>query len=122
MTSREEVGFDGGAEGGGGEARGEVAGEGVPPEEGGGKAGEEEERGGVSVGEAEGVVGGSGDGAGGAPVEVGQCALVLLSQRDNLPKGGVYPPGIIFGPTDLQERLQQNGISFDVISESTISS
>ncbi|KAL5167388.1 Pentatricopeptide repeat-containing protein [Glycine soja] len=91
----EEVGFDGGAEGGGGEARGEVAGEGVPPEE---------------VGYLT------------TPIILIQCALVLLSQRDNLPKGGVYPPGIIFGPTDLQERLQQNGISFDVISESTISS
>ncbi|XP_019456839.1 PREDICTED: probable mitochondrial saccharopine dehydrogenase-like oxidoreductase At5g39410 isoform X2 [Lupinus angustifolius] len=51
-----------------------------------------------------------------------QCALVLLSRRNDLPKGGAYPPGIIFGPTDLQERLQQNGISFDIISKSSISS
>ncbi|KAL2329918.1 hypothetical protein Fmac_017499 [Flemingia macrophylla] len=56
------------------------------------------------------------------PIILIQCALVLLSQRNNLPKGGVYPPGIIFGPTDLQERLQQNGISFDIISKSNISS
>ncbi|KAK7316318.1 hypothetical protein VNO77_35268 [Canavalia gladiata] len=56
------------------------------------------------------------------PIILIQCALVLHSQRNNLPKGGVYPPGIIFGPTDLQERLQQNGISFDVISKSTLSS
>lgn len=56
------------------------------------------------------------------PIILIQCALILLSQRENLPKGGVYPPGIIFGPTDLQERLQQNGISFDVISKSNISS
>ncbi|KAK4744000.1 hypothetical protein SAY87_010312 [Trapa incisa] len=46
-----------------------------------------------------------------------QCGLTLLSQRDNLPKGGTFPPGIVFGPTDLQERLQKNGISFDVISK-----
>ncbi|CAL0314746.1 unnamed protein product [Lupinus luteus] len=51
-----------------------------------------------------------------------QCAIIVLSQRNNLPKGGTYPPGIIFGATDLQERLQRNGISFDVISKSTISS
>ncbi|OIW05402.1 hypothetical protein TanjilG_28867 [Lupinus angustifolius] len=51
-----------------------------------------------------------------------QCALIVLSQRNNLPKGGTYPPGIIFGPTDLQQRLQRNGISFDVISKTTISS
>ncbi|KAK1438908.1 hypothetical protein QVD17_04720 [Tagetes erecta] len=46
-----------------------------------------------------------------------QCALIVLKQRRDLPKGGVYTPGIIFGPTDLQERLQENGISFDIISK-----
>lgn len=56
------------------------------------------------------------------PIILIQCALIVLSQRDNLPKGGVYTPGIVFGPTDLQERLQSNGISFDVISKSSISS
>ncbi|TKY50214.1 mitochondrial saccharopine dehydrogenase oxidoreductase [Spatholobus suberectus] len=56
------------------------------------------------------------------PIILVQCALILHSQRNNLPKGGVYPPGIVFGPTDLQERLQQNGISFDVISKSSLSS
>ncbi|CAK8540681.1 unnamed protein product [Lathyrus sativus] len=56
------------------------------------------------------------------PIILVQCALILLSQRKNLPKGGVYSPGIVFGPTDLQQKLQQNGISFDVISKSTISS
>ncbi|XP_068656057.1 probable mitochondrial saccharopine dehydrogenase-like oxidoreductase At5g39410 [Aristolochia californica] len=54
------------------------------------------------------------------PIILVQCALTLLDTRVNLPKGGVYPPGIVFGPTDLQERLQQNGISFDVISKKTI--
>lgn len=52
------------------------------------------------------------------PITLVQCALVMLSQRENLPKGGVYTPGILFGPTDLQERLQQNNISFEVISKS----
>ncbi|KAF7803038.1 putative mitochondrial saccharopine dehydrogenase-like oxidoreductase [Senna tora] len=56
------------------------------------------------------------------PITLIQCALVLLSQRDNLPKGGAYPPGIVFGPTDLQDRLQQNGISFDLVSRTTFSS
>ncbi|KAJ4826302.1 hypothetical protein Tsubulata_004053 [Turnera subulata] len=54
------------------------------------------------------------------PIVLLQCALILLSQRDNLPRGGVFPPGIVFGATDLQERLQQNGISFDVISKRTV--
>ncbi|GLT66325.1 hypothetical protein SLA2020_386940 [Shorea laevis] len=54
------------------------------------------------------------------PIILVQCALILLSQRGNLPKGGAFPPGILFGPTDLQERLQQNGISFDVISKSRL--
>jgi len=48
------------------------------------------------------------------PIVLLQCALVLLSQRGNLPKGGVYTPGAVFGPTDLQQRLQENGVSFDV--------
>lgn len=56
------------------------------------------------------------------PIILIQCALILLKQRDDLPKGGVFPPGIVFGPTDLQERLQENGISFDVISKSTLTS
>nr|XP_043631982.1 probable mitochondrial saccharopine dehydrogenase-like oxidoreductase At5g39410 [Erigeron canadensis]XP_043631983.1 probable mitochondrial saccharopine dehydrogenase-like oxidoreductase At5g39410 [Erigeron canadensis]XP_043631984.1 probable mitochondrial saccharopine dehydrogenase-like oxidoreductase At5g39410 [Erigeron canadensis] len=51
------------------------------------------------------------------PIILIQCALVVLKHRQDLPKGGVYPPGIVFGPTDLQERLQENGISFDLISE-----
>ncbi|XP_010258194.1 PREDICTED: probable mitochondrial saccharopine dehydrogenase-like oxidoreductase At5g39410 [Nelumbo nucifera] len=55
------------------------------------------------------------------PIVLLQCALVLLSGRGNLPKGGVLPPGIVFGPTDLQERLQQNGITFDIISKNVLS-
>lgn len=54
------------------------------------------------------------------PIILVQCALILLCQRNNLPPGGVFPPGIVFGPTDLQQRLQQNGISFDVISKSAV--
>ncbi|XP_057755883.1 probable mitochondrial saccharopine dehydrogenase-like oxidoreductase At5g39410 [Arachis stenosperma] len=56
------------------------------------------------------------------PIILVQCALIVLSQRNNLSKGGVYPPGIVFGPTDLQEKLEKNGMSFDVISKSSMSS
>ncbi|KAF5748954.1 mitochondrial saccharopine dehydrogenase-like oxidoreductase [Tripterygium wilfordii] len=56
------------------------------------------------------------------PIILLQCALVVLSKRDDLPKGGVLTPGIVFGPTDLQERLQENGISFDVVSKSSLPS
>ncbi|KAL8546015.1 hypothetical protein ACS0TY_005939 [Phlomoides rotata] len=55
------------------------------------------------------------------PIILVQCALIMLADRDNLPKGGVYPPGIVFGPTGLLEGLQQNGISFDFISKKSIS-
>ncbi|KAL2523064.1 putative mitochondrial saccharopine dehydrogenase-like oxidoreductase [Forsythia ovata] len=55
------------------------------------------------------------------PIILVQCALILLKSRDNLPKGGVFTPGIIFGSTDLQERLQDNGISFDFISKNALS-
>ncbi|KAI3748002.1 hypothetical protein L6452_10804 [Arctium lappa] len=56
------------------------------------------------------------------PIILVQCALILLQQHGDLPKGGVFPPGIVFGPTDLQDRLQENGISFDLIAKSDISS
>ncbi|KAK1410192.1 hypothetical protein QVD17_36727 [Tagetes erecta] len=55
------------------------------------------------------------------PIILIQCALIVLQQRGDLPKGGVFTPGIVFGPTELQDRLQENGISFDVISKSCIS-
>lgn len=55
------------------------------------------------------------------PIILLQCALILLKSRDIMPKGGVFTPGIIFGPTDLQERMQENGISFDFISKNAIS-
>lgn len=54
------------------------------------------------------------------PITLVQCALILIDQRHNLPKGGVLPPGIVFGPTELQERLEKNGISFEVLSKRTI--
>ncbi|KAG6588500.1 putative mitochondrial saccharopine dehydrogenase-like oxidoreductase, partial [Cucurbita argyrosperma subsp. sororia] len=46
-----------------------------------------------------------------------QCAFVVLSKREILPKGGVLTPGIVFGPTDLQKRLEEHEICFDVISK-----
>lgn len=51
------------------------------------------------------------------PIILLQCALVVLSQREGLPKGGTLTPGVVFGATDLQTKLQENGITFDVISE-----
>ncbi|XXG55670.1 hypothetical protein AAC387_Pa03g3283 [Persea americana] len=54
------------------------------------------------------------------PIILLQCALVLLGQRDKLPQGGVLTPGIVFGPTDLQNRLQHNGISFDIVARNAL--
>lgn len=54
------------------------------------------------------------------PIILIQCALIILSQRRNLPNGGVYPPGVVFGPTNLQELLQVNGICFDFISKRSL--
>ncbi|XP_023530245.1 probable mitochondrial saccharopine dehydrogenase-like oxidoreductase At5g39410 [Cucurbita pepo subsp. pepo] len=51
------------------------------------------------------------------PIILLQCALIVLRKREILPKGGVLTPGIVFGPTDLQKRLEENGICFDVISK-----
>ena len=41
-----------------------------------------------------------------------QCASVMLDQRRDLPRGGVYTLGVVFGTSDLQQRLEANGISF----------
>ncbi|CAH2079871.1 unnamed protein product [Thlaspi arvense] len=54
------------------------------------------------------------------PITLVQCGLIVLSQRESLVKGGVYTPGIVFGSTDIQKRLEDNGISFEVISNSKI--
>ncbi|XP_020572923.1 probable mitochondrial saccharopine dehydrogenase-like oxidoreductase At5g39410 [Phalaenopsis equestris] len=54
------------------------------------------------------------------PIILIQCAFIVLSQRHNLPKGGVYPPGIIFGTTNLQERLEANGVCFDFVSKRSL--
>ncbi|KAI9185386.1 hypothetical protein LWI28_006716 [Acer negundo] len=54
------------------------------------------------------------------PIILLQCAIIVSSQRQNLPKGGVFTPGIVFGSTDLQKRLHNNGISFHVISKTTL--
>ncbi|CAA0820269.1 Probable mitochondrial saccharopine dehydrogenase-like oxidoreductase [Striga hermonthica] len=55
------------------------------------------------------------------PIILVQCALVLLKEREDLPKGGVFTPGIVFGPTELEKGLQENGIAFDLISKKTLS-
>ncbi|CAI9109774.1 OLC1v1009670C1 [Oldenlandia corymbosa var. corymbosa] len=54
------------------------------------------------------------------PIILVQCALILLNQRESLPIGGVLTPAMVFGATDLQDRLQNNGISFSVISKNSL--
>jgi len=54
------------------------------------------------------------------PIVLIQAALVMSDERKRLPKGGVLTPGVVFGGTDYLQRLQKNGISFDVISTKTI--
>ncbi|CAH2079869.1 unnamed protein product [Thlaspi arvense] len=54
------------------------------------------------------------------PITLVQCGLIVLGERESLVKGGVYTPGIVFGSTDIQQRLEDNGISFEVISKNKI--
>ena len=45
-----------------------------------------------------------------------QAALVIVKETDKLPeKGGVYSPGAVFDRTNLIERLQENGLKFEVM-------
>ena len=46
------------------------------------------------------------------PICLVQCASVMLDQRRDLPRGGAYTLGVVFGTTDRQQRLEANGISF----------
>lgn len=54
------------------------------------------------------------------PICLVQCALIMLDQRTALPRGGVHTAGIVFGTSDLQQRLEANGISFDFMSKQNI--
>lgn len=54
------------------------------------------------------------------PICLVQCALILLDHRRLLPRGGIYTPGVVFGSTDLQQRLQENGIFFKFVSKGSI--
>ncbi|KAF2885494.1 hypothetical protein ILUMI_20644 [Ignelater luminosus] len=45
------------------------------------------------------------------------AAIVVLTEQDKLPeKGGVYSPGAAFAETTLIEQLQENGLSFEIVS------
>ncbi|KAJ7539999.1 hypothetical protein O6H91_11G117900 [Diphasiastrum complanatum] len=54
------------------------------------------------------------------PIILVQAALIVLDERKSLPKGGVLTPGAVFGISDLQERLEKNGITFEVVSISKV--
>jgi short subunit dehydrogenase-like uncharacterized protein len=54
------------------------------------------------------------------PIVCIQAALLMLDERKHLPKGGVYTPAIVFSGTDYLQRLQRNGLHFDVISTTKI--
>ena len=50
------------------------------------------------------------------PLAMVQAALVIVKETDKLPeKGGVYSPGAVFYRTSLIERLQENGLKFEVM-------
>ncbi|XP_071054922.1 saccharopine dehydrogenase-like oxidoreductase [Onthophagus taurus] len=47
-------------------------------------------------------------------------ALTILKESDKMPEtGGCYPPGAAFAQTSLIEKLNENGLKFEVVSEST---
>jgi len=54
------------------------------------------------------------------PIVLIQAALIVLDERRSLPRGGVLTPGAVFGGTDYLQRLQKNGMSFDVLSTKKI--
>ena len=52
----------------------------------------------------------------GCSIFIGQCAITLLKEREKLPgPGGVFTPGSCFSKSTLIERLQNNGIKFEML-------
>ena len=50
------------------------------------------------------------------PIAMVQAALVVVKEREKLPEeGGVYSPGAAFYRTSLIQRLQENGLKFEVL-------
>lgn len=46
------------------------------------------------------------------------CAIIVLTETDNLPKeGGVYTPGVAFAKTSLMPQLIQHGLNFKMSSK-----
>eukprot|EP01025_Chloroclados_australasicus_P062016 TRINITY_DN8144_c0_g1_i6.p1 TRINITY_DN8144_c0_g1~~TRINITY_DN8144_c0_g1_i6.p1 ORF type:complete len:415 (+),score=37.65 TRINITY_DN8144_c0_g1_i6:171-1415(+) len=48
------------------------------------------------------------------PITIVQSAITLLEEKDKLPEFGVYTPAGLFSETSLLDRLQSNGITFQV--------
>lgn len=52
------------------------------------------------------------------PICMVQAAVVLVKERDRLPKeGGVYTPAVAFGNTTLVERLDKHNVKFQVVEQ-----
>ncbi|RZC41634.1 saccharopine dehydrogenase-like [Asbolus verrucosus] len=51
------------------------------------------------------------------------AAITVITETDKLPSGGgVYPPGYAFAKTSLIKQLDENGVTFEVLSEKDLSS
>ncbi|KAJ8918083.1 hypothetical protein NQ315_011540 [Exocentrus adspersus] len=49
-------------------------------------------------------------------------AIVIATESDKMPgKGGVFPPGAAFAKTSLIKQLNENGVTFDIISQEDLS-
>nr|KAG5702132.1 hypothetical protein BaRGS_010398 [Batillaria attramentaria] len=52
------------------------------------------------------------------PICMVQAAVVLVKERDRLPKdGGVYTPAVAFGDTSLVERLDKHNVRFQIVEQ-----
>ena len=52
----------------------------------------------------------------GCSIFIGQCAMVLLKEREKLPgPGGIFTPGACFAKSSLIERLKKHGVKFEML-------
>ncbi|XP_063912283.1 saccharopine dehydrogenase-like oxidoreductase [Zophobas morio] len=67
-------------------------------------------------------VSGRNPGYGGTAIILVLAAITLVSDIDKMPsKGGVYPPGYAFANTSLADKLNENGVKFEILQNEELS-
>ncbi|KAF9416228.1 hypothetical protein HW555_006387 [Spodoptera exigua] len=53
-------------------------------------------------------------------VAIIMCAITILKERSNIPKGGVVMPGAAFFRTDIVDRLMHEGYTYEIVGDNVV--